>query len=62
MKTLSFLIDLQEQDGSRVSYHTFVFSALKLGKQLYLPKMRLQIAVLAILMFWNDPKMWILLK
>ena len=24
--------------------------------------MRLQIAVLAILMFWKDPKMWILLK
>lgn len=26
-----------------------------------LPKMRLQMAFLAILMFWNDPRMWILL-
>ena len=28
---------------------------------MHLPKMRLQMAFLAILMFWNDPKMWILL-
>ena len=27
----------------------------------HLPKMRLQMAFLAILMFWNDPRMWILL-
>lgn len=63
----TLLIDFQEQYGiskSKLSY--FALSALKSRKKkkqfCYLPKMRLQIAVLAILIFWNDPKMWILLK
>lgn len=42
-------------------FKTVYFPVIEKVRQQDLPKIRLQIAVRAILMFWKDPKIWIFL-
>lgn len=45
----------------KAPFKTTYFAVIEKVRHQDLPKIRLQIAVRAILMFWKDPKMWIFL-
>ena len=45
----------------QMEMYTYMYMCYTCMHNICLPNMRLQMAFLAILMFWNDPRMWILL-